>query len=193
MRINRFIHNWFGSTVLQLSVSLLGALVLSDMGFAKMYEEPKSFSVQDTLLAHTSLEQVERKDLPKVDVEGLLSEDRALYNKLQRPGPLRFALAVEVVFTLDNSGTTQELPDGRLWRLRIHSPRAKSHNLGITRFDMPEGAKLWIYDPAHTHVEGPYTSRHRSHRGSLWTPIIQGEEIVVEVFTPTYRSSATRL
>jgi lysyl endopeptidase len=185
MRINRFIHNWFGSTVLQLSVSLLGALVLSDMGFAKMYEEPKSFSVQDTSLAHTSLEQVERKDLPKVDVEGLLSEDRALYNKLQRPGPLRFALAMEVVFTLDNSGTTQELPDGRLWRLRIHSPRAKSHNLGITRFDMPEGAKLWIYDPAHTHVEGPYTSRHRSHRGSLWTPIIQGEEIVVEVFTPT--------
>ena len=50
---------------------------------------------------------------------------------------------------------------------------------------MPEGAKLWIYDPAHKHVEGPYTARHRSHLGSLWTPIIEGDEIVVEVFVPT--------
>lgn len=63
MRINRFIHNSFGSKVLQLSMSLLVILGLSDLGFAKMDEEPKSFS-----LPHTFLEQVERKVLPKVDV-----------------------------------------------------------------------------------------------------------------------------
>jgi hypothetical protein len=34
-------------------------------------------------------------------------------------------------------------------------------------------------------VEGPYTSRHRSRSGSLWTPIIEGDEILVEVFVPT--------
>src|ERR1041384_6906778 len=50
---------------------------------------------------------------------------------------------------------------------------------------MPEGAKLWIYDPAHTGVEGPYTSKNRSQKGSLWTPIITGDEIVVEIFVPT--------
>ena len=60
-----------------------------------------------------------------------------------------------------------------------------SHNLGITRFDLPAGAKLWFYDPAGRHVEGPYTARNRSHAGSLWTPIIEGDEIVVELFVPT--------
>jgi lysyl endopeptidase len=60
-----------------------------------------------------------------------------------------------------------------------------SQNLGITRFNMPRGAKLWIYDPEHAHVEGPYMARHRSHMGSLWTPVIEGDEMVVEVFVPT--------
>ncbi|MEP6934044.1 MAG: hypothetical protein ABI988_08910, partial [Nitrospirota bacterium] len=179
MRNNRFIHNSFGSTVLQLSSFLFVVLVLSDLGFAKMDEEPKSSSLLDL-----SLERVEQKVLPKVDVERLLAEDRAGGKTLQPPEAPRFAVVAEVSFNQDNSGTTQELPDGRLWRLRIRSPNAKSHNLGITRFDMPDGAKLWIYNPTHKHVEGPYTSRHRSHRGSLWTPIIEGDEIVVEVFMP---------
>lgn len=153
-------------------------LVFAVSGFAKMYEQPKSFSLQDK-----SQEQVQRKVLPKVDRERLLAEDRAR-GKDPKLGPMRFAVAVDVAFNLNNSGTWQSLPDGRVWRLRIQSPGAVSHNLGITRFDMPDGAKLWIYDPGHKQVEGPYTARNRSHLGSLWTPIIEGDEIVVEVFVP---------
>lgn len=162
-----------------LRVLFLGVvvLVLAISGFARMYEEPRSFKLRDK-----SQDQVQRKILPRVDKEKLQAEDRARGKDPRRPGPQRFAIAQDVVFTLENSGTWQELPDGRLWRLRIHSPEATSHNLGITRFDMPEGAKLWIYDPEHKEVEGPYTSRHRSRRGSLWTPIIRGDEIVIEVF-----------
>jgi len=155
-------------------------LVLAGSGFAKMSEEPKSFSLKDA-----SQEQVERKIMPRVDTERLLAEDRARGKDPQHPSPSRFAVAGDVAFTLDNSGTWQTLADGRLWRLRIQSAGAKSLNLGIIRFDMTEGAKLWIYDPGHKHVEGPYTSRQRSHAGSLWTPIIEGEEMVVEVFVPT--------
>lgn len=157
------------------------ALLLVVSVFAKMYEQPKSFSLKDK-----SQEEVERKVLPKINIERLLAEDRARAEKPQlRPGPQRFAVAADVSYTLDNSGTWQDLPDGRLWRLRIQSPGAKSLNLGITRFEMSKGAKLWIYDPAHVHVEGPFTARNRSHLGSLWTPMIEGDEIVVEVFVPT--------
>ncbi|QBB70784.1 Ig-like domain repeat protein [Pseudolysobacter antarcticus] len=148
-------------------------------GHAKMYEEPRSFSLKDK-----SQEQVERKVLPKINIERLLAEDRDRGKDLQRPGPHRFAVAADQAYTLDKAGTWQTLADGRLWRLRINSPGAKSLSLGITRFDLPEGAKLWIYNPAHTAVEGPYTARNRSHLGSLWTPVIQGDEIVVEVFAP---------
>lgn len=163
----------------QLFLALL-VLVLPIPAFAKMYEEPKSFSLKDA-----SQEKVELKVLPKIDPERLLAEDKERGKNARRPEPLRFAVPAEVSFTLDNSGTWQDLPDGRVWRLRIQSPGAKSLNLGITRFDVTEGVKLWIYDPGHKHVEGPYTSKNRSHAGSLWTPIIEGEELIVEVFVPT--------
>ncbi len=181
MRNKQFVKNLPGCVVLLTRRLFLAVLVLGLVvsGFAKMYEEPKSFSLKDQ-----SQEQVQVKIMPKVDTERLQAEDRARAKDLQHPGPKRFAVGVDAAFTLDNSGTWQTLPDGRLWRLRIQSPGAKSHNLGFTRFEMPEGAKLWIYNPAHTHVEGPYTSKNRSQAGSLWTPVIEGDEIVVEVFVP---------
>lgn len=174
----------FGYSVLRahsfLLVVMISVLAVSGFAQTREREQPRSFSLNDK-----SQEQVQRKALPKVNTERLLAEDQARGKNAQRPGPRRFAVAVDVNYTLENSGTWQTLTDGRLWRLRIQSPGATSHNLGITRFDLPEGAKLWIYDPAHKHVEGPYTSRNRSHAGSLWTPVIEGEEIVVEVFVPT--------
>jgi lysyl endopeptidase len=117
---------------------------------AKMYEEPQSFALRDS-----SQDEVQRKVLPMADSARLLAEDRAREADRRRPVPHRFAVAADVSYTLNDSGTWQTVTGGRLWRLRIQSPGAKSLNLGITRFDMPDGAKLWIYDPAHTHVEGP--------------------------------------
>ena len=144
-----------------------------------MTEEPRSFSLTDK-----SLDRVNLKVLPRVEVQRLLAEDRASGKDPKRPLPFRFAVAADVAFTLDNSGTWMDLPDGRLWRLRIQSPDATSLNLGITRFEMPEGAKLWIYDPTRKNVEGSYTARNRTPAGSLWTPLIDGNEMVVEVFVP---------
>lgn len=146
---------------------------------AMMTEEPRSFSLPDK-----SLERIDRKVLPKLDIERLRAEDRAADKNAARPGPHRFAVAADVSFTPENSGTWQTLPDGQLWRLRIQTPGVTTQNLGITTFDMAEGAKLWIYNPDHKHVEGPYMARHRSRLGSLWTPVIEGEELIVEVFVP---------
>lgn len=158
-------------------------LLLPVSGFSQVEREPKSFSLQDD-----SLDQIDRKTLSRIDADSLLAEDLERGKAPQDPGPLRFAVAEDVEFDLNNSGTWQELPDGRLWRLRIHSPGAVSHNLGITRFDIPKGAKLWIYNPSREHVAGPYTTHDRSNKGSLWTPIIKGDEIVVELFVPTRAS-----
>jgi lysyl endopeptidase len=149
------------------------------VGLGKMYEQPKSTSLTDR-----SLQNVDRKVLEQIDRERLLAEDRKPGRSPQRPGPLRFAITEDVDFTVDNSGTWRDLEDGRLWRLIIQSPQAVSQNLGFTRFDMPQGSKLWIYDPEQKRVEGPYTAQHRSRHGRLWTPIIEGDEIVVEIFVP---------
>ena len=182
MTRNCFAAKKLGSRIFQTPVLILLILTLlvPVSGYAKMYEEPKSSSLKDQSLA-----LVERKVLPKIDIERLVAEDKKRDEDRQHPGPHRFAVTAEVSYTPSNSGVWQTLADGRLWRLQIQSPGAKSLNLGITRFEMPEGVKLWVYDPKRKQVEGPYTARHRSRLGSLWTPIIEGDEIVVEVFVPT--------
>lgn len=157
-------------------------VALASPGFAQTSgrEAPRSFSLNDK-----SQELVERKVQRRVDAARLLAEDRVRGEEKRRPGPMRIAVPVSVNYTLENAGTWQNVSDGRLWRLRIQSPGAKNHNLGITSFDLPQGAKLWVYDPGHEHFEGPYTSGNRNQDGSLWTPLIEGDEIVVEVFVPT--------
>lgn len=146
---------------------------------AKMFEEPRSFRLEDK-----SLQRIDRRVLPRVDAARLRREHDDGRKNPERPQPYRFAVTQEVAFTPSTTGTWESLPDGRLWRLRIHSPGATSHNLAITRFDMPEGAKLWIYDPQRKRVDGAYTARNRNRRGSLWLPVIVGDEIVVELFVP---------
>ena len=151
-----------------------------------MTEEPRSFSLPDK-----ALDDVDRVVMQPVDPVKLLAEDLERAKSAEHPGPLRFAVAEEVNLDLRSSGTWRALSDGRLWRLRIHSPGAVSNNLGFTRFDLPDGAKLWIYDPAGKNVDGAYTSRQRNHEGGLWTPVIPGDEIVVELFVPSEGSNPT--
>ncbi len=165
------------------------ALTLALPALARMTEPPKSFTLSGDKAA---LAAVQRKVLPKLDAERLLREDRARGVKPRAPQPLRFAEPAAVSYTLANSGTWQTLADGsRLWRLRIQSAGSKSINLGFTRFDVAPGVKLWIYDPAHAHVEGPYTERNRSHAGRLFTPVIEGDEVVVEVAVPAGAATPT--
>jgi lysyl endopeptidase len=174
-------ETFFGGLAVPIRRSMTAALllVLAIPAHGKMTEEPRSFQ-----LAQKSLAQIDRKVLPPVDNEKMLREDRQRGGKARRPEPERFAVAVEAGFTPENSGTWQDLPDGRLWRLVIQSPGAVSLNLAFTRFELAPGVKLWIYDPHLKRVEGSYTARDRSRRGRLFTPIIEGEEVVVELFVP---------
>jgi hypothetical protein len=153
--------------------------------FAGMTEAPRSFSLPDK-----ALEQVDLLVMQPIDRDQLLAEDRKRAESAEQPGPLRFAVSERVDVNLRNSGTWHALPDGRLWRLRIRSPGAVNNNLGITHFDLPAGVKLWIYDPSGKYVNGPYTSRNRDNKGGLWTPVIPGNEIVVELFVPSEASRA---
>jgi hypothetical protein len=131
-----------------------------------------------------SLDAVEHREMPRVDVEALLAEDLKRDNSDQPVAP-RFAKNISVVYTLDNSGTWETLSDGsRLWRLRISSPGALSLHLGLDRFDLPEGAAFWVHASDGSGVQGPYAARNRNSLGGLWTAIVLGDELVAELRVP---------
>lgn len=105
--------------------------------------------------------------------------------KARPNGAWRFAEPLDVYLDLGNAGAWESLADGsRLWRARIASPGATSLNLGLSRFDVPAGARLWLYDDAGEVVQGPYTRADRTPEGGLWTALVPADEIVVELLLP---------
>lgn len=120
--------------------------------------------------------------LPGVDKDALLAEDKVLDNL---GAPLRFAKPLPVDLTPENSGTWEDLDNGEsIWRLRVYSPEALSLNFGFTRYQMPEGGRLFIYSANDKRAVGPFTADDNEEHGELWTPILFGDTAVVEVTLP---------
>lgn len=139
------------------------------------------------------LDKVDQRALTGLDNASLLAE--ALSREADSFGvPMRFAEPVEVEFHPLNSGTWEDLPDGsHLWRLQIVSSGAANLNLAFSTFDPGNGARLWVYDPAAEIVQGPFTNRHRSDRGRLFTPLVRGDRIVVELYVPAGQKKDTHV
>jgi hypothetical protein len=131
-----------------------------------------------------AIDEVPRVEMPAVDVAAYLEED-ARRDLAETPAPLRFAAVLDTAISPADAGSWEELADGSsLWRLRIASPGALSLNLALDRFELPEGAALWLYDGNGTMVQGPYTRENRNVQGGLWTAVVLGDEIVVELQLP---------
>jgi len=131
-----------------------------------------------------AVDTIERREMPKVDVDALLAEDVERESSGKPVAP-RFAKNIQVDYTLDNSGTWETLEDGsRLWRLRLSSAGALSLNLGLGLFDLPEGAVFWVHAPDGSGVQGPYTANNRNALGGLWTAVVLGDEMVAELRLP---------
>jgi hypothetical protein len=126
---------------------------------------------------------VARIDLPRVDRAAALAEDDA--NDAAGLPP-RFALPNLVDLTPESAGTWETLPDPRvlLWRLHATAPGALSLNLGFDRYRLPKGGRLVLY-PAHGRETAyAFTERDNRDHGQLWTPVVLGDDLVIELTLP---------
>ncbi|MDE2976886.1 MAG: trypsin-like peptidase domain-containing protein, partial [Acidobacteriota bacterium] len=103
--------------------------------------------------------------------------------------PYRFADPFAVEATPATHGRWETTADGEtaVWRLRAASAGSVSLNLGFTRYLMPPGGRLWVYtvrDGEEEEVVGPFTEADNEAHGELWTPILEGGEVVIEVAVP---------
>ena len=98
----------------------------------------------------------------------------------------RFAEPVKVHLNPNNSGKWRHHGNQANWRLEIQSPQARSINLGFSKYRMPRGGKLQVFAPENEEAPTyrPFTEQDNEEHGQLWTPIIRGESIVIEVTLP---------
>ena len=117
----------------------------------------------------TLKDEVPAVNMAPVNVQALLAED-AQAQRSPEPIPFRYGYPLDVQLGLDNAGTWTDLPDGgRLWRLRIVSPGAKSINLIYDRFEMLPGGQFFVYNPDRSMVLGAFTANNNSEEGVFST------------------------
>ncbi len=121
----------------------------------------------------------EMERLP-ASVNKKLNEDIA-----KKGDALRFAHPFFVNLTPNNSGEWNIDENGnRIWRLAIRSKGAYSLNLIFDRFNLAQGASVYIFDPLQRIVLGAFTNKNNQTSGNLATAPVPGDEIIVELHLP---------
>ncbi|HEX6886219.1 MAG TPA: hypothetical protein VF530_22785 [Planctomycetota bacterium] len=121
--------------------------------------------------------------LTPVRADLLLAEDAAM--AAAGKGPLRFAEVLPVELGLTSAGVWEELPDGgRVWRLRIHSPGARSLALVFGRYQLPPGAELFVHDDARETLRGAYTEHENRFDGEFAMRPLRGDALTLEYVEP---------
>lgn len=126
---------------------------------------------------------IQKVDLPALDVQALETEDALNHEKDGKP--MRIGVAQTLGYNFNNSGSMDILPDGsRLWRLGVKSKDAIMLTAYFTKFNIPEGATFHIYSGDYQQLTGTYTNADVQQNGYLVSEDIMGDEMVFEYYEP---------
>lgn len=96
----------------------------------------------------------------------------------------KFAHSFKVSFTPQNSGVWVDVGSYRVWQLRVKSDSAKSLSLIFTKYYLPEGARLFVYNPTKEVVLGAFTARNNKVFKKLAIYPVPGDELVIQYEEP---------
>ncbi len=93
---------------------------------------------------------------------------------------LEFAHKFFVHLRPDNSGVVFTSGNMKVWRVGIRSNGAYSLNILFSKFRLPTGAKLFVYNADQTEILGSYTQEEQYRFKPATLQPIGGEELIVE-------------
>jgi subtilisin-like proprotein convertase family protein len=132
----------------------------------------------------TPIEDVPVLTMPPLDNEALLAHELSQRAPGRAP---RFASSLPVDVSPGSHGKWETSPAGfAIWRLRIQSHGARSLNLGFDRFALPEGANLFLFNPDQSRIMGPFSKADNKEYNQLWTPVIETDDLILEVQVPIH-------
>lgn len=132
------------------------------------------------------------RTMPSFDIEAEKRLDSLSQNDFR--GGVRFAYKFITDFTPSNSGTSFILADGtKVWRLGIRSVDAYSINVLFTEYELPEGARLFLYTPDQSQILGSFNHQNNSELGILPVAPVNGDELIIEYQEPPGVEFAGRL
>ena len=122
-------------------------------------------------------------EMPAFDLDSVLRLDEI--NRQNMRGSYSFAYKFYTHIEKGKDGNEWVLADGtKVWQVDIRSKGAYSINLLFTRFHLPRGGRLFIYNADHSHVIGAFDYRNNSPEMILPVRPVAGEAITIEYSEP---------
>jgi PKD repeat protein len=96
-----------------------------------------------------------------------------------------YGTGIDAKIDLVKDGTFYDLgSEGKLWLTRISSLTAFGMQFYFSKYKLPKGAKLFIYNEDKSMILGAFTSENNDENGKFATQIISGEAVTIEYFEP---------
>ena len=130
-------------------------------------------------MSRATLAQVPVEELPLQHNAALRAREEA-NRKPNRPQ--QFAVSLPVQFSPTTAGRWLERKGQAVWQLRVRSPGAESLNLGFTDYRLPPGAELYLATESVRY--GPFTAADNADHAQFWSPLLAGDELLVELVMP---------
>jgi lysyl endopeptidase len=112
-------------------------------------------------------------------------DEKLLQQKLEPlEKSVKFAHSFEVELTPNNSGEWFDAHGFKVWQLRLKSEGALSMNLIFSKYYLPEGARLFVFDPDKEVILGAFTSKNNKPYKKLAIYPLPGDELVLQYEEP---------
>ncbi|MCP9234402.1 proprotein convertase P-domain-containing protein [Lewinella sp. JB7] len=149
--------------------------------------------VANPAVAQRGVPRAEFRSLPVLDLplqdNAILLRREAEAHRADRPR--EFAVTLPVQITPDREGQWTTVDGRATWHLRVRSPGAKSLNLGFTGYRLPQGAELYLATEEVRY--GPFTSADNADHAQFWSPLLPGDELLIELVMPDAGREGTGL
>ncbi|HNW51439.1 MAG TPA: T9SS type A sorting domain-containing protein [Prolixibacteraceae bacterium] len=123
-------------------------------------------------------------NMPAFDLQKEMAEEGPIKNSKK----LKFAHCFNVSLNPDNSGSWYEIDNYRVWQLRIKSDSAYSLNIIFSKYYIPEGARLFVFDPEMKTILGAFTSKNNKPYKKLAIYPLAEDELIVQYEEPDHAS-----
>ncbi|HXO40311.1 MAG TPA: serine protease [Thermoanaerobaculia bacterium] len=188
------------STVLCVLVLLLSAIAGNGQSVGPLLHQPGAKQepnvVRPLLLLANELAKAPLHSLPAARIAALdsLSAMRAWNAARRRPTQNGFArplaLPVEVVLSAGHATAVAEsggigVDGGQgaiAWATRIHVDEAYRLRLHLVDVQLPPGARIWVWGSGEEARE--FGLELKAPAGDLWTPSVEGPDLMLEVHAP---------
>jgi PKD repeat protein len=135
---------------------------------------PESF-----LLNTKAAKVISDTQLDTIHISSLLAADSA--DNI----PNRYGVVQQLGIDIKSAGTKTEITGkGTIWQYEINSPQAYSLGIRFSTFNLPEGAKVFIYNETNTQVAGAFTALNNHADNKLSIAEFTGTNAIIEYFEP---------